>query len=139
MDRQEVFELVATYADQFGPTNRPERKDIEKQLKSVEHSELFEGLFSLFLLENSPYSYIRQQNAGVILYKLKPKVHFDLKQRIKMCLATWDLSVEELPYYMAEKCGSSRVLQVIDELRSEELSEREKVALDTFVYWLDKL
>jgi hypothetical protein len=134
MDRNEVAKLVIEYADQYGPTNRPERKAVEKELKSTDGDELFKGLFSLFLLENDRYSYIRQQNAGVILYKLKPKAFFDLKERIRSCLSTWDASVEELPLYFSEKCGKHSVLEVIGDLKSEELSETERNALGSFMW-----
>lgn len=138
MKRQDVSRIVIEYADQFGPTNRPERKTIEKSLRSVESGELFEGLYALFLLENDEYSYIRQQNAGFILYKLKPKTFINIKERIRLCLSTWDVSVEELPYYLADQVGKTKVLEVLNELRGESLTEREIAALDTFDYWLEK-
>lgn len=136
MYRTQVSNIVIEYADQFGSSNRPERKVIEKSLRQVEPQELFEGLFSIFLLENDNKSYIRQQNAGVILYKLKPRLFIDLKQKIRMCLHTWDVSVEELPLYFAEQCGKTRVLKVLEQLNTEPLSKREKAGLKTFAYWL---
>ncbi|TLU59457.1 hypothetical protein FE810_16945 [Thalassotalea litorea] len=138
MDRKEITKAVVEYADEFGPTNRPERKAVEKLLRNVKHSELFEGLFTLFLLEDGPNTYTRQQNAGVILYKLKPKVYIDLKQRIRLSLKTWNVSVEEWPFYLVEKCGKDRVLEVLDELAKERLSDRERSGMETFSYWLKK-
>lgn len=134
MDRNEVAKLVIEYSDQYGPTNRPERKAVEKELNSANGGELFEGLYSLFLLKNDRRSYVRQQNAGAILCKLKPKAFFDLKERIKSCLATWDVSVEELPLYFSENCGKQRVREVIEDLKSEELSEAEQNALGSFLW-----
>ncbi|TQF70024.1 hypothetical protein [Pseudoalteromonas luteoviolacea] len=139
MHRTQVSNTVIEYADQFGSTNRPERKLIEKRLRQAEPRELFEGLFNIFMLKNDEKSYIRQQNAGVILYKLKPRLLIDLKTKIRMCLQTWDASVEELPFYFAERCGKEKVLQALNELQKEQLSEREKASLDTFFYWLDKV
>ncbi|OCQ23756.1 hypothetical protein A7985_07395 [Pseudoalteromonas luteoviolacea] len=139
MNRTHVSNIVIEYADKFGPTNRPERKVIEKSLRQVEPLELFEGLFSIFLLESDEKSYIRQQNAGVILYKLKPRVLIDLKTKIRMCLQTWDVSVEELPLYFVERCGKGRVLEVIEKLKAEPLSERERLSLSIFTSWLGEV
>ncbi|MBQ4810277.1 hypothetical protein J8M20_02970 [Pseudoalteromonas luteoviolacea] len=139
MHRAHVSNIVIEYADQFGPTNRPERKVIEKSLKQVEPLELFEGLFSIFLLESDEKSYIRQQNAGAILYKLKPRVLIDLKAKIRMCLQTWDVSVEELPLYFAERCEKGRVLEVTEKLKAEPLSERERLSLSIFTSWLGEV
>ena len=138
MNREEVSEIVCEYADVFGPTNRPERKKVEARLRYIDKIELFEGLYALFLLPDGLKTYARQQNAGVILYKLKPRVHLELKQRIRILLDTWNPSVEQLPFYLTEKCGTIRMLKVLDELKLEPLKERERAALDTLTYWVKR-
>lgn len=136
MDSSEISELVIKYADEFGPTNRPERKEVECQLRGLPHQELFEGLFSIFLMEPNCRSYARQQNAGSILSKLYPKISINLREKVRLCLATWDASVEELPQFLVKRCGKARIQSVIEELEKSALSERERVALDSFKYWI---
>ena len=135
LSRYQVKDKVVHSADKYGSTNPQQLKQLRLVLDKCEKEELFEGLYSVFLEENENY-FQRQQLAGNLLYSLKPRLRLKLYDVIKNCLNTYNLSIEELPWYLSELCGRNRVLEVIDKISSEELSDREIESLNTFKFWL---
>ncbi|MDG9667574.1 hypothetical protein ONV78_07520 [Hahella sp. CR1] len=135
MNQDEIRQLIIQSADARGYTNRLLIKELRSQLTPCDPSELFNGLYSLFLSDDSNYKN-RQELAGRLLYKLYPRLHLDLRRVIKDCLATYYICVQELPLYLVLLCGIERVVMVVNELAATELTERERISLDVFKFWL---
>jgi hypothetical protein len=55
---------------------------------------------------------------------------------IRHALTGWEVSVEELPWYLAIVCGEDAVWEALQTLDAEPLSNRERNVLHTFRYWL---
>jgi|TARA_R110002153_G_scaffold273975_1_gene446307 hypothetical protein len=138
LNKTEVSELVISYSDKYGSTNKPERRDLQNKLRKVKSKALFDGLFSIFLMESCPESFARQNNAGLMLFKIKPKVKLEPLEMLRVCLPTWDVSVEELVFYFVEKCGKEEIGIVLEKLKSLPLSERESEALKSMHFWFEK-
>ncbi|WLQ15163.1 hypothetical protein O5O45_04360 [Hahella aquimaris] len=135
MNQDEIRQLIIQSADTRGFTDRLLIKELRAQLAPCAPSELFEGLYSLFLSDESNYR-DRQELAGRLLYKLYPRLRLDLRRVIKDCLATYYISVEQLPQYLVLLCGIERVVMVVNELAATELTERERISLNVFKFWL---
>ena len=138
MNKEDVSKLVISFSDTFGSTNRTKQSELEKQLRKAKSLPLFEGLFSIFLMQPSEHSFARQQNAGVMLLKIKPKVKLKPFEMLRLCLPTWNVSVEELVFYFVEKCGTNEIESVLNKLRRSSLTEREVDALKSMYYWFEK-
>lgn len=54
---------------------------------------------------------------------------------MRLCLDTYDVSVEELPWYLCSLVGKERVLALLEELTIESITENERDSLDTMIYW----
>jgi len=96
---------------------------------------LFHGLYTVFLCNDDDY-FNRQQLTGRMLFKIRPGLRLDLVQIIKNCLFTYNLSIEEQPFYLRGMCGIERVKLAISEVEEISLFEQEKIILNTFKFWL---
>ena len=139
MNKEDVSKLVISFSDTFGSTNRSKQSVLENQLRKAKSLPLFEGLFSVFLMQSSEHSFARQQNAGVMLHRIKPKVKLKPFEMLRLCLPTWNVSVEELVFYFVEKCGKNEIATVLNQLERSSLSARELDALKGMYYWFEKL
>jgi len=99
--------------------------------------EAFEALVGVFCNASRPDSrYLDQEYAGRLLLSLNPPSPPDVPAVIKRTLPTWDLSVEQLPMYFEAAIGREAVLQALDMLGSQDSSEQEQRAIETFRFWL---
>jgi len=77
-----------------------------------------------------------QEVAGGCLWKLKPRYNRHLNDDIRNSLRNWNVSVEELPWYLAYSVGIKQVINQVNLLAKDELSDKEKQKTDTILYWL---
>jgi hypothetical protein len=103
------------------------------KLRKVDEKTITDALIPVFLTAESSY----QAAAGGLLWKLKPAYQRNLYDDIKASLTSWDVSVEELPWYLAESVGIEMVKETIELLKLEPLSEEKKTRLETYEYWLN--
>jgi hypothetical protein len=99
--------------------------------------EVFNALVGVFCNTDRPTCcYLDQEYAGRLLLAVKPPCSQDIQSVIKRTLATWDLSIEELPFYFSDVFGAEAVLQALDALDRVDNSQQEKKAIRTFRFWL---
>ena len=135
MNRIEIYDKVIESADKHGSTNPQIIKHLRASFRRVEAKELFEGLFKVFLNTDGD-KFNRQQLSGKLLHKIQPRTFIDLADVIKSCLDTWDVSVEELPFYFRDVCGIERVVKAFNIIRVANLNENEINSLETMEWWL---
>jgi hypothetical protein len=68
-------------------------------------------LVALFLHRSLPV----QEYAGLLLLQLEPPCNEPLPDLLRSVLPTWDRSVEQLPFYLAETFGRDAVLHAVAE------------------------
>ena len=97
---------------------------------------VFEALYGIF--RDAPESsYREQQVAGRLLLDLLPPCPLPLVDCIAGVLSTWNLSVEELPWYLAKCFGADAVEDALKQLEMRPaLSDRETRSIETFRFWL---
>jgi len=126
---QELLETART-ADEF--IGRQQIETWAEILRGRPPKEVFEALFGVFAVQDG----MAQQAAGELLLEIRPACPLKLFDAIKRILPTWNVSVEELIEYFQAIAGRDALLQALAEVRAQQLSERELVALDTVHYWL---
>ena len=96
---------------------------------------MFFGLFAFFydstLQENV---HDRQKLAGVLLLEISPGCPLQLDGCIFGSAQYWDLSVEELPWYLCKMFSKSAVIPLLDELITE-CDEKLSRNLKTMLFW----
>ena len=135
MNRDDIRNKVIEVAEKYRAANTQQIKQLSLVLKKCDPEEVFFGLYSVFLISGEN-SYIKQQLAGVLLSKVRPRLFINLSEVIKDCLDTWNVSVEELPHYLRDLCGLNRVAEAIGKVRLTNLNQNEIQRLNTIEYWL---
>lgn len=105
-----------------------------ERLRRMECSEVFHALFPIAA---EAQRHAPAYDAACLLFDVKPACPVPCKDAIRSMLPHWDISIEELPWYLAGYFGEAAVRQAIEELRGDMLSQQERVSLDTVRYWVE--
>jgi len=135
-DRQTIVERIRDSADRHGPFNHQQLKQLLLVCRKSTDPELFFGLFSFFfdtsLQDNS---FERQQLAGTILLKLSPACPLGLDGVVYAVPHYWDLSVEELPWYLCNIFGKEVVQHFLEELIPDVQNDQLQRSFKTMLFW----
>jgi hypothetical protein len=74
--------------------------------------------------------------AALLLWRLNPLCPLSCRQAVEEMLTDWDVSIEEVPFYLAEQFGVAQVRTTVSELRSSHTGKNEITLLGTIEYWL---
>ena len=133
---EDIYAKVIISADRFGGNNFQQVKQLIFWLSKCKPQEVFEGLFKIFLLEDKYLQ--RQELAGNLLFQIKPKAKFNLLEKLFSCLETYNLSVEELPWYFVDIFGKEYVLNTLNIINNKNfLSNKAKRSLETIKWWVN--
>jgi len=137
MTVEEIATLVAESASRFGDQNPQQLDYLTSRLRAVNEATVAQGLLSVFTDGAAPPSgAAAQELAGRLLAALQPKAEINLRQILPVVLGRYELSVEQLPHYLASLFGSDLVLAELGHLGEADLSQRELQALQTMRFWL---
>lgn len=105
---------------------------LAERLRQTESATAFRALF--------PFAAHSQElgpaaPAAWLLLEVNPKCPITLREAVGELLSDWDISIEEVPFYLAEQFGAEAVSQVVTELRSG-AGKTQRTILDTIEYWL---
>jgi len=92
---------------------------------------VFHGLFPLASAsqERGPAA-----TASWLLYKINPPCLISCREAILALLPEWDVSIQEVVFYIAEQFGIPAVMTTIEELGREDVDPTER--LGTVRYWV---
>ena len=133
----QITREILERADRFGSRNPQELKLLRKALGSSDPQTLFDALFAAIVDESDPLKAAeRQQLAGRLLLMLEPPCPHPAKNVIRLLITTWDVSVEEIPWYLSNVLGKDMVLDAVSELLREPLNDVERKKVETVRYWV---
>ena len=75
-------------------------------------------------------------DAALLLEELRPECPISCEDAVRALLLEWDISIEQVPFYLAVRFGPARVHQAIANLQPEVTEKNRKVNLDTVSYWV---
>ncbi len=137
MDRENIYRRVVEVAEQFGAGNPQDTRLLSSQLTKCEPVEVLAGLLLVFTRsEPTEANYRKQELAGRMLEKLNPKAPIDLAPTLHAVLPVYNPSIEQVPQYLAGRCGKESVIQELLLFESEEHDPRSKAAARTMRWWL---
>lgn len=137
LDRGMISILVTASAERHGGDSAREFKDLVKIVGSADDLEVFWGLYAVFKVPRRELRrYAHQALAGSLLLRLRPACPLPADEAIRSVLTSWEVSVEELPWYLALTCGEDALWNAIARLDAEPLSDRERLVLHAFRYWV---
>jgi hypothetical protein len=137
LDRATIASFVAGSAERYGGDSAREFDDLVTILEHADRLELFWGLYGVFTAKcHEPRRYPSQALAGSLLLRFRPPCPLPAYEAVRNVLLGWEVSVEELPWYLALACGEDAVWNAISQLDAEPLGERERLVLHTFRFWV---
>ena len=112
-------------------------KLLVSQLSRCTGNEVLNGLLLVFSRSQLTESnYRKQELAGRLLAKLKPRVPIDLGSFLRSVLPAYDPSIEQLPQYLAEMCGRDEVIAELRQIELEVNDPRFHACARTMRWWL---
>jgi hypothetical protein len=112
----------------------PEYQNVTELLKSESDEVVFEALFPVAT---------RSQSAGpafpaaLLLWRRRPKCPLSCDDAIVALLADWEVSIEQVPFYIVSEFGVATVHEAIARVRQRPLSDPQMRLLDTVAYWVN--
>jgi len=104
-------------------------------LRSFDEIELFGTLF--------PLSVMRQEHGFPVAFgayalnELNPKCLLGAREAVEQLLPSWDVSIEEVVFYLAKQFGVQALEKTLDELCSSNQTQELLTPLGTIAYWLN--
>jgi hypothetical protein len=134
MTQQEfISALVGPSADEHELVFR----QVRERLRRLTDEQQFRILFSIAvksqLTGNFPVC-----DAAIILRELSPDCPLSCEDAVRGLLPDWDISIEEVPFYLAARFGSHRVRQAVQLVGQDATSSSDKQMLSTVLYWLGR-
>lgn len=129
MNAAEVIERVSR-----GKTMR-DLERIVADLADVPAPVIFDALFPIAVREQGEASGPVAMSAYV-LHALNPPCRLSLDDGVASLLPSWDISIEEVPWYLAKQFGCDAVLESVARLRARQRNETALARLQTIEYWI---
>lgn len=130
-------EEVVTRSRKFGSSDPQQRTlllDISKKLSA---EEVVPALLSIFADSKNPDADEHAKDlAGFLLWHGPHSCPLPPREVILMLLDGWDLSIEEVPWYLTREFGRDAVLGCIAELSQQVSSPWHHRVLDTLAFWV---
>ena len=104
------------------------------QMRQLDDDELFRLLFPL--ATSGQWECPMAFSAALLLYEIKPACPVSCKEAVRGLFGNWDVSIKEVPWYLRDVFGRSRVLEIVQEWSREPISDIEMGRLHTIGYWL---
>jgi hypothetical protein len=113
---------------------RGEYEQIRSRLQTADPAELFYALFPLAVSRqwDEPAAYF----AARLLYDLRPPCLLSCDAAIQATFATWDVSIEEVPWYLVTQFGKAVIEHTIQQLLSITPGRQDRQTLETIRYWV---
>jgi hypothetical protein len=135
MHMSEVAERLWRAAERWPSPNPQELEHLELLLSRLPSDQCFAVLAEPFA-KDAPQRVAgdAQEYAGRLLLRLKPAPPHDATTTIRLLLSNWDVSVEQVPWYLEATIGRDALLERLSEMqRRSELTEDRS---ETVRFWL---
>ena len=108
--------------------------DLVLSTRRADDPETFHVIFALAIEQQSIDATV--YDAARLLYEARLTCTVSCELAIEAMLPSWDISIEEVPWYLRDHFGVDHVRQALMNVRRRMSSNREQRVLDTIEYWL---
>jgi hypothetical protein len=137
MERTDVTRLIIDRASLFGAVNAQQLRQLQDRLSKEDGSAVSRGLLDVFIsCDAPPKGSAAQELAGALLETAMVLEPESLDDYLRAVLPLYELSVEQLPEYLARAAGLEQFLAALDRIDSEGLSENDRRSIRTMKFWL---
>ncbi len=109
-------------------------RGVRERLRGLDDSQRFAVLFPIAIRRQGDALAL---DAACLLRELSPHCPLACEEAIRAMLLTWDVSLEEVPFYLAARFEPGHVRDIARKLMQEFPSEPEKGSLRSIAYWMD--
>lgn len=132
MDGSEIIARVSKAKTQSDLPN------LIRDLACVDQTLLFDTLFPVSIrrqgIDNGPVAF-----SAYVIHAINPPCRLPPSEALsQMVQHEWDISIEEVPWYLANQFGADKVLKCVDDALNEQTDEGARVRLKTVRYWVDR-
>jgi hypothetical protein len=110
-------------------------KPLVADLQGVSGPVIFDALFPIAVREQGPASGPVAFSA-VVLHALNPPCRLSVDDAVASLLPSWDISIEEVPWYLAKQFGRDAILASVERLRAQQRDQTALTRLRTIEYWV---
>ncbi len=136
-DSKTIVRRIYAAVDDLQRMDEQRLKQFIAAMRCRPAEEAFDALIGVFADSSREQTrYLDQEYAGRLLLAVQPPCACDVRNVVRRVLRTWDVSVEQLPLYFEAVAGRDAVLQALQHLENQPLSEGEQHAIRSFRYWL---
>jgi len=137
MDREDIYRRLVETAERYGAGNPQQLKLLRSELEKSHPDEVLAGVLLVFSRSvPTEGNYQKQELAGRMLERLKPSASFDLAQALRDVLPAYNPSIEQVPEYLAGRCGKEAVIAELLRFESEQRDSRASASAKTMRWWL---
>jgi len=109
-------------------------KRVREEIRRLDDAQQFDILFAVAV---KPQWEAPSYTAALLLRELSPACPLDCEDAVRALLSDWDVSIEEVPFYLAARFGPARVRQAVAELSRGVTDRSKKTNLETVLYWVN--
>src|SRR4051812_35442915 len=110
-------------------------KPLVADLADVPGPVIFDALFPIAVREqgvaSGPVAF-----SAVALHTLNPPCRLSVDDAVASLLPSWDISIEEVPWYLAKQFGGDAILASVERLRAQQSDQTALTRLRTIEYWV---
>ena len=118
------------------PKHKHRAVQLEKRFSAVSRDERLDLLLYLFSERND---YVSQHDCSPFLPRVIAECTLPLEDILKRVAPCWNLSVEQLPYFLADAYGADTVVEIARALATQYGEDSyERRSLGTIVWWLER-
>jgi len=108
---------------------------VGEQLRALPDEQQFRILFPL-AVKSQYHGDFPVLDAAILLEKLSPECPISCEDAVSALLPEWDVSIEQVAFYLAARFGPARVYQAIASLEREVTDESRGGNLEAISYWV---
>jgi len=135
MTRDEFHTKLMAARDLSATEHEQVFHSVRERLRGLDDTQRFEVLFPLAV---KAQHHAPSSPAAELLRELSPVCSLSCEDAVRALLPEWDVSIREVPFYLAARFGLERVRQAVNHLGPRIASDSEKRSLQTVAYWLDR-
>jgi hypothetical protein len=109
-------------------------QQVREQVRNLGNTQQFDILFPLAVKSQD---HAPSCPAAELLWEFSPACPLSCEKAVQALLDEWDVSIEEVPFYLAACYGVPRMKEAVERVGTT-LGEGKRDRLETIAYWLNK-